>query len=226
MKDNQQWAEISSPWADPSFLLSYLTLSTYPLGLFGLNVCGLGAFLFLPLVSWGAMVWTSHLSEPETQLRNVLRSCTMRAYQSWRCANMAREKIGHSGRELRRTLPRVPLCLRRNTLPGSRQWPAASTLSSCPETQPLCAHVCVSESLRVIRSLGFVSQVCCQLAEWPWASHVASGPQVALICQRRDLDETSEGLSRFPVPRVYEKAKVWDWPDGWNFSREKVLRER
>lgn len=57
-----------------------------------------------------------------------------------------------------------------------------------------------SESLRVVKSLGFVSQLCCQLAEWPWVGHVASGAQVAIICQRRELDEILEGFSSFPVP--------------------------
>lgn len=40
------------------------------------------------------------------------------------------------------------LCLRRNRRPGVRQWPEAFTLNSCPEMQPLPAHLCV---IRVIK---------------------------------------------------------------------------
>lgn len=62
---------------------------------------------------------------------------------------MAGEKIGRAGRELRSALPRMPLCLRRNRLPGGRQRPEAFTHSSCPEMQPLRAHLYV---ISVIKS--------------------------------------------------------------------------
>lgn len=78
--------------------------------------------------------------------------------------------------------------LRRNTLPGAGRWPEAFTLKSCPGRQSILLIYASSESLRIIKSLGFVSQLCCQLAKWPWANHVASGAQVALICRRRELD--------------------------------------
>lgn len=54
--------------------------------------------------------------------------------------------------------------------PGVRQWPEAFTLNSCPEMQPLPAHLCVIRVIKVIKSFGFASQLCCQLAEWPWVS--------------------------------------------------------
>lgn len=79
-------------------------------------------------------------------------------------------------------LPTWALCLRRDRRPGVRQWPEAFTLNSCPEMQPLPAHLCVIRVIKVIKSFGFASQLRCQLAEWPWASHMASGAQVAVVC--------------------------------------------
>lgn len=58
MRDNQQWVEISSPWADPFFLLSYLTLSADPLGPLGLMFVdeGLaGSSLQILGVPWGVL---------------------------------------------------------------------------------------------------------------------------------------------------------------------------
>lgn len=42
-----------------------------------------------------------------------------------------------------------------------------------------------SEPLRAIKSLGFWSQLCCQLAEWPWAGCMASGVWIAFFYQKR-----------------------------------------
>lgn len=47
MKGNQQWVEIASPWADSSFVLSYLALPTYLSGPLNLTFVD-GGFLLLP----------------------------------------------------------------------------------------------------------------------------------------------------------------------------------
>lgn len=89
-----------------------------------------------------------HLSEPEMQLGNVLRSCKVMAREKAGGANRAGEAIRCAGRGLQVPFPLGPLSLRRDTLPAARQWPEAFTPSSCPEMQPLHAHLCV---IRVIK---------------------------------------------------------------------------
>lgn len=97
--------------------------------------------------------------------------------------------------------------------PAARSRPGAFT-QSLPRNAALFVVIYASsEPLRVIKSPGFESQLCCQLAEWPWAGHVASGAQVAVVCRRWELDDLGE-LSGLRVPRVREKPGVWDWQWG------------
>lgn len=58
-----------------------------------------------------------------------------------------KEKVRCAGRELQSALP-MRATLRRNRLPRARQWPEVFALQSCPEIQPLHAHLCI---IRVIK---------------------------------------------------------------------------
>ena len=66
--------------------------------------------------------------------------------------------------------------------PAARSRPGTFTQSLPRNAAPFVVIYASSEPLRVIKSPGFESQLCCQLVEWPWAGPVASGAQVAVIC--------------------------------------------
>lgn len=65
--------------------------------------------------------------------------------------------------------------------PAARSSPGAFSHFLPRSASPFVLIHTSSEPLRVIKSPGFESQLCCQLAEQPWAGHVASGAQVAVV---------------------------------------------
>lgn len=170
----------------PTIIFNSLRL---PLGAWGAYMCGLETGLFIPLIflgGGGAVMFIAHLSEPETQLRNVLRCCEMTAGWSRRCTRGRR-----GGETCRQRAPGGLLCLRRD--PDQEQ---ARRLHSIPaqKCSAFPARYASSEPLRAVKSPGFEPQLCCRLAGWPWAGHVASGAQGAVICRRRELGAISEAF--------------------------------
>lgn len=98
----------------------------------------------------------------------------------------------------------VPLCLEgiHCQEPGTGLRSLLSILAqSCSPFVLICAS---SDSLKVIKNLGFVSQLSCQLAEWPWASHMAAGTQVASSVKGGSW---MDSLRAFPASQFHESVK-------------------
>lgn len=78
-----------------------------------------------------------------------------------------------------------------------------------------------SELLMVIKSLGLVSQLSCQLAEWPWASHLAASTQVASSVKG---GSRMNPVGPFPAPRFHTSVNNprdgMDRGASWNFLQE------